>query len=93
MEETGSVNREDNIPAHFTGEDLAISMEERMKSENLKTFMKRFAADDSGLSAVEYGLLAAGIVLAISVSLAGIGTNLGTIFTNLDTEITNAAGS
>ena len=54
-----------------------------MKSENLKTFMKRFAADDSGLSAVEYGLLAAGIVVAISAVIGGIGTNLSTIFTNV----------
>lgn len=84
------MNREE-IPAQFTDGGSAVSMEDRMNSENLKAFMKRFAADDRGLSAVEYGLLAAGIVLAISVSLAGIGTNLSTIFSNLDTEISTAA--
>lgn len=64
-----------------------------MNSENLKTFMKRFAADDSGLSAVEYGLLAAGIVLVISVSLNGIGSDLGKIFGQLKTDISAAAPS
>lgn len=62
-----------------------------MISTKLKAFAKRFAADDSGLSAVEYGLLAAGIVLAITASLAGIGSDLGTIFGDLKTDITTAS--
>jgi pilus assembly protein Flp/PilA len=62
-----------------------------MVSEKVKAFAKRFAADESGLSAVEYGLLASGIVLAITVSLAGIGQDLGVIFTDLKDEITTAS--
>lgn len=59
-----------------------------MNSENLKAFMKRFAADDRGLSAVEYGLLAAGIVIAISTVITGIGNNLKDIFQNVQTATT-----
>ena len=83
------MNREE-IPAQFTDGDSAVSMEDRMNSENLKAFMKRFAADDRGLSAVEYGLLAAGIVLAITVSLSSIGSNLGTIFSDLSQKVADA---
>ena len=86
------MNREE-IPAQFTDGGSAVSMEDRMNSENLKAFMKRFAADDSGLSAVEYGLLAAGIVLAITVSLSSIGNDLNTIFSNLSDQVSDAAGS
>ncbi|HEY4345578.1 MAG TPA: Flp family type IVb pilin, partial [Parvibaculum sp.] len=61
-----------------------------MTSAKLKAFVTRFAADDSGLSAVEYGLLAAGIVLAITVSLGTIGTNLGEIFQSLSDKVASA---
>jgi pilus assembly protein Flp/PilA len=66
-------------------------MEERMISSKLKAFAKRFKADKSGLSAVEYGLLASGIVLAITISLAGIGTDLSKIFGDLSTDIKTAS--
>lgn len=56
-------------------------------------FQTKFFADESGLSAVEYGLLAAGIVLGITVALGGIGTNLSTIFTKLSTDVATAAAS
>lgn len=58
---------------------------------NLKAAAKRFIADESGLSAVEYGLLAAGIVLGITAFISGIGTNLGTIFSNLASDVSSAA--
>jgi len=61
--------------------------------EKFKEFQARFFADESGLSAVEYGLLAAGIVLGITVALGGIGTNLSTIFTNLSDDVATAAGA
>lgn len=60
--------------------------------EKFMEFQARFFADESGLSAVEYGLLAAGIVLGITVALGGIGTNLATIFGDLSTAVSDAAG-
>lgn len=63
---------------------------EEMVSEKVKAFAKRFAADESGLSAVEYGLLAAGIVLGITTFIGGIGTNLGLIFNELASDVSSA---
>jgi pilus assembly protein Flp/PilA len=46
--------------------------------------MRKFAAfltDTSGATAIEYGLIAAGIAVAIIAVVQGIGTNLVTKFT------------
>ena len=40
----------------------------------MKTFLARFARDDSGATAIEYGLLAA----LISVGIIGVATTVGT---------------
>lgn len=64
-------------------------------SKNTKmAFLRRFMEDESGISAVEYGLLAAGIAVglwAIIGGPAGIGTNLQAVFTDVQTEMTSAA--
>ena len=44
----------------------------------------RFVKDESGATAIEYGLIAAGISLAIIAAVNGLGTNLGTKFTNIN---------
>jgi pilus assembly protein Flp/PilA len=51
---------------------------------------KRFLKDESGLSAVEYGLLAAGIAVGIYGVIHSIGTDLQTIYTDVGTELTSA---
>ncbi|CAE6712948.1 Flp family type IVb pilin [Paraburkholderia domus] len=43
----------------------------------------RFVRDEDGISAIEYGLLAALIALAIVGAVGTLGTNLSTIFTNV----------
>lgn len=45
--------------------------------------MKRFAKDESGATAIEYGLIAAGISVAIISVLGGIKSNLVTTFTKV----------
>lgn len=42
---------------------------------------------EKGVTAIEYGLLASLIALAIIVSVALVGTNLNTIFNNIATKI------
>lgn len=63
----------------------------------ITTSLRALRDDNSGLSAVEYGLLAAGIAIGLYVILAGIGVDLQAIFTgvkgNLDTAKTAASGS
>ncbi len=47
----------------------------------------RFVKDESGATAIEYGLIAAGISLAIIAAVNGLGTNLGTKFTNVNASL------
>ncbi|MGL5165621.1 MAG: Flp family type IVb pilin [Afipia sp.] len=44
----------------------------------------RFIKNESGATAIEYGLIAAGISLAIIAAVNGLGTNLNTKFTNIN---------
>jgi pilus assembly protein Flp/PilA len=54
------------------------------------TAVRRFLKDESGLSAVEYGLLAAGIVIGLWTLIHGIGLSLQGIYTNVGTDLTQA---
>ena len=49
--------------------------------------MTRFAKDESGATAIEYGLIAAGISLAIIAVVNGLGTNLSTKFASVNTSL------
>jgi pilus assembly protein Flp/PilA len=53
----------------------------------LMSMIKRFLKDESAATAIEYGLIAAGIALAIISAVQGVGTklksNFGTISTSL----------
>jgi pilus assembly protein Flp/PilA len=53
----------------------------------MKTLVKRFAKDESGATAIEYGLIAAGISVAIITVVQGLGTKLNTTFSNITTAI------
>lgn len=46
----------------------------------MKSFLARFAQDESGATAIEYGLIAALIGVAIIAGAQAIGTNLDTLF-------------
>jgi pilus assembly protein Flp/PilA len=48
---------------------------------------RRFITDDSGLSAVEYGLLAAGIAVGLYTIISGIGSSLRDIFTSVGNDV------
>ena len=47
----------------------------------------RFLQDQSGATAIEYGLIAAGISLAIIAVVNGLGTNLNNKFTSINTKL------
>jgi pilus assembly protein Flp/PilA len=49
--------------------------------------IRRFLADESGATAIEYGLIAAGIALAIIAVVNGLGTKLNTKFTSVNTSL------
>ena len=47
----------------------------------------RFLNDESGATAIEYGLIAAGISIAIIAAVNGLGTNLNAKFTSINTSL------
>ncbi len=53
----------------------------------MKKLAQRFATDVSGATAVEYGLIAAGISVAIITVLQGIGTKLTATFGSVETSL------
>ena len=53
----------------------------------MKQILAKFLADDAGATAIEYGLIAAGISLAIIAVVNGLGTNLNTVFTSINTSL------
>ena len=48
---------------------------------------REFIADESGATAIEYGLIAAGISLAIIAIVNGLGTKLKNKFTSINTSL------
>jgi pilus assembly protein Flp/PilA len=49
--------------------------------------VRRFLNDDGGATAIEYGLIAAGISIAIIVAVNGLGTNLNAKFTSINSSL------
>jgi pilus assembly protein Flp/PilA len=53
----------------------------------MKNLVARFLKDESGATAIEYGLIAAGISLAIITAVNTLGTNLSGKFTDVATSL------
>ena len=49
----------------------------------MKTFLANFVQDDSGVTAIHYGLISALVGTAIIVGAPAIGTKLNTLFTDI----------
>lgn len=50
-------------------------------------FLNAFAKDESGATAIEYGLIAALIAVAIITIVTSVGTNLSKTFTKVDDAV------
>jgi pilus assembly protein Flp/PilA len=53
----------------------------------LKRFFLDFLRDDSGATAIEYGLIAAGIALAIIAVVNGLGSNMNGVYTSINNSL------
>jgi pilus assembly protein Flp/PilA len=53
----------------------------------VENLFRRFLVDESAATAIEYGLIAAGISIAIITVVNGIGTNLKTKFTSISSQL------
>jgi pilus assembly protein Flp/PilA len=53
----------------------------------MKNLFVRFVNDNSGATAIEYGLIAAGISVAIIAVVNGLGTGLNAQFKSISTQL------
>jgi len=51
------------------------------------SILKKFIRDDRGATAIEYGLIAAGISVAIIATVVGLGSKLNTTFTSVNNAL------
>jgi pilus assembly protein Flp/PilA len=53
----------------------------------MKALLLRFWKEESGATAIEYGLIAAGIAIAIITAVKGVGSQLNTNFNSISTSL------
>ena len=53
----------------------------------MSQYLRQFWNDQSGATAIEYGLIAAGIAVAIIATVQALGTNLNTTFSSVSTAL------
>jgi pilus assembly protein Flp/PilA len=53
----------------------------------VRTALLSFVANEQGAAAIEYGLLAAGIAVAIIAVVAALGTSLNSTFSTVSTSL------
>ena len=53
----------------------------------MRKILLNFGKDESGATAIEYGLIAALIAVVIITGVTAVGTNLSTTFTSLSTQL------
>jgi pilus assembly protein Flp/PilA len=62
-------------------------MAEIRKGAPMSILLKTFVRDERGATAIEYGLIAAGISIAIITVVATLGTQLNATFTSVSTAL------
>jgi pilus assembly protein Flp/PilA len=53
----------------------------------MRNVLDRFLKDEAGATAIEYGLIAAGISVAIIATVTALGSNLNTTFSSVSTAL------
>jgi pilus assembly protein Flp/PilA len=71
----------DGVPANLRGSNT------HPLEAVLKYCLLKFVSDDSGATASEYGLIAAGISIAILAAVNGLGSNLNTMFSSVNSSL------
>jgi pilus assembly protein Flp/PilA len=57
----------------------------------MNSLVNRFVKDESGATAIEYGLIAAGISVAIIAAVKGLGTQLNSTFSTITSQLASAS--
>lgn len=64
-----------------------------VETAHMLALVKKFSRDESGATAIEYGLIAALVSMAAIASLRGLGESLSNLFNAVSGEISNAVNS
>ena len=56
----------------------------------MQTFISRFLEDESGVTSIEYGLIAALISVVCIVAMTAVGTQLRAVYTSVSTALAAA---
>ncbi len=59
----------------------------------MKKFLSRFKKDESGATAIEYGLIAALVAVAAITALGAMGNSLSNLFNTVASELNDAQSS
>ena len=70
-------------------EDLKPSIDLNLKGKIMK-FIKNFMQEEDGVTAIEYGLIAALIAVVIIASVTSVGDELVLVFTEVQSELATA---
>lgn len=62
------------------------------KRKQMTKFISKFVADESGATAIEYGLIAALIAVVIIATITTLGTNLKATFNEVAIKLGGTAG-
>ncbi len=66
---------------------LRLITNAQLSTHALKRKLRKYLSDDSGATAIEYGLIAAGIAVAIIAAVFAIGDELDNLFTAIQTKL------
>jgi pilus assembly protein Flp/PilA len=65
----------------------SIKFNTPQKEAGLQRTILKFLSDESGATAIEYGILAGGISIVIITAVNGLGTTLKTNFNSINTSL------
>jgi pilus assembly protein Flp/PilA len=74
-------------PTLVLGANSPLVSSIRSRRAKVKRLFAKFLADECGATAIEYGLIAAGISIAIIVAVNGLGSNLNDKFTSINSSL------
>lgn len=59
----------------------------------MTSLLSRFLSDEKGVTAIEYGLIAAGIAVAIIATVDALGSQLNVTFTSVSNALAGSGGT
>jgi len=66
---------------------MSVTLDSSSQEAVLRQLISKFLKDQSGATAIEYGLIAAGISIAIITIVNGLGSNLNSKFDSINTSL------